>query len=90
MNGVECDANIYDGNRTISRNEPIEMSSLLAGPSNLPIMNGTLGKCSTISSRSSESNRVPKFAMNNVVFMQELGEGAFGKSPLIIFSNKKF
>lgn len=72
LTGIQCDKNIYDGRQ--SATQPMEMSSLLAGPGNTTPGTGTL---SSGSSRTS-NNRVPQFAVNNVVFIQELGEGAFG------------
>ena len=72
LTGIQCDKNIYDGRRSMT--QPMEMSSLLAGPGNTTPGTGTL---SSGSSRTS-NNRVPQFAVNNVVFIQELGEGAFG------------
>lgn len=53
----------------------MEMSSLLAGPGNTTPGTGTL---SSGSSRTS-NNRIPQFTTNNIVLLQELGEGAFGK-----------
>ncbi|KAG7200756.1 hypothetical protein KM043_001302 [Ampulex compressa] len=73
LTGIQCDKNIYDGRR--STTQPMEMSSLLAGPGNTTPGTGTL---SSGSSRTS-NNRVPQFSTNNVVLLQELGEGAFGK-----------
>ncbi|XP_043495673.1 tyrosine-protein kinase transmembrane receptor Ror isoform X1 [Polistes fuscatus] len=73
LTGIQCDKNIYDGRR--STTQPMEMSSLLAGPGNTTPGTGTL---SSGSSRTS-NNRVPQFTTNNVVLLQELGEGAFGK-----------
>ncbi|XP_076681455.1 tyrosine-protein kinase transmembrane receptor Ror isoform X2 [Andrena cerasifolii] len=73
LTGIQCDKNIYDGRR--STTQPMEMSSLLAGPGNTTPGTGTL---SSGSSRTS-TNRVPQFTTNNVVLLQELGEGAFGK-----------
>ncbi|XP_012287594.1 tyrosine-protein kinase transmembrane receptor Ror isoform X2 [Orussus abietinus] len=73
LTGMQCDKNIYDGRR--STTQPMEMSSLLAGPGNTTPGTGTL---SSGSSRTS-NNRVPQFTVNNVTFLQELGEGAFGK-----------
>ncbi|XP_015594291.1 tyrosine-protein kinase transmembrane receptor Ror isoform X2 [Cephus cinctus] len=73
LTGMQCDKNIYDGRR--STTQPMEMSSLLAGPGATTPGTGTL---SSGSSRTS-NNRVPQFTVNNVVFIQELGEGAFGK-----------
>ncbi|XP_012268350.2 tyrosine-protein kinase transmembrane receptor Ror isoform X2 [Athalia rosae] len=73
LTGVQCDKNIYDGRR--STTQPMEMSSLLAGPGNITPGAGTL---SSGSSRTS-NNRVPQFSIHNVAFLQELGEGAFGK-----------
>lgn len=72
LTGIQCDKNIYDGRR--STTQPMEMSSLLAGPGNTTPGTGTL---SSGSSRTS-NNRVPQFTTNNVVLLQELGEGAFG------------
>lgn len=74
LTGVQCDKNIYDGRRNTT--QPMEMSSLLAGPGNITPGAGTL---SSGSSRTS-NNRVPQFSINNVAFLQELGEGAFGKN----------
>ncbi|XP_031780568.1 tyrosine-protein kinase transmembrane receptor Ror isoform X2 [Nasonia vitripennis] len=73
LNGLQCDKNIYDGRRNTT--QPMEMSSLLAGPGNTTPGTGTL---SSGSSRTS-NNRVPQFTINNVMLLQELGEGAFGK-----------
>ncbi|XP_023244990.1 tyrosine-protein kinase transmembrane receptor Ror [Copidosoma floridanum] len=73
LTGLQSDKNIYDGRR--NNTQPMEMSSLLAGPGNTTPGTGTL---SSGSSRTS-NNRVPQFTMNNVVLLQELGEGAFGK-----------
>ncbi|RLU25724.1 hypothetical protein DMN91_001881 [Ooceraea biroi] len=73
LTGIQCDKNIYDGRR--STTQPMEMSSLLAGPGNTTPGTGTL---SSGSSRTS-NNRIPQFTTNNVVLLQELGEGAFGK-----------
>ncbi|XP_076249168.1 tyrosine-protein kinase transmembrane receptor Ror [Calliopsis andreniformis] len=73
LTGIQCDKNIYDGRRNTT--QPMEMSSLLAGPGNATPGTGTL---SSGSSRTS-TNRVPQFTTNNVVLLQELGEGAFGK-----------
>ncbi|XP_043267046.1 tyrosine-protein kinase transmembrane receptor Ror isoform X2 [Venturia canescens] len=73
ITGIQCDKNIYDGRQSVT--QPMEMSSLLAAPGNTTPGTGTL---SSGSSRTS-NNRVPQFAVNNVVFIQELGEGAFGK-----------
>ncbi|XP_076396754.1 tyrosine-protein kinase transmembrane receptor Ror isoform X2 [Megachile rotundata] len=73
LTGIQCDKNIYDGRR--STTQPMEMSSLLAGPGNTTPGTGTL---SSGSSRTS-NNRVPQFTTNNVMLLQELGEGAFGK-----------
>lgn len=72
LTSIQCDKNIYDGRR--STTQPMEMSSLLAGPGNTTPGTGTL---SSGSSRTS-NNRVPQFTTNNVVLLQELGEGAFG------------
>lgn len=74
LTGIQCDKNIYDGRR--STTQPMEMSSLLAGPGNTTPGTGTL---SSGSSRTS-NNRVPQFSTNNVVLLQELGEGAFGEN----------
>jgi len=73
LTGIQCDKNIYDGRR--STTQPMEMSSLLAGPGNTTPGTGTL---SSGSSRTS-NNRIPQFTTNNIVLLQELGEGAFGK-----------
>ncbi|XP_053985343.1 tyrosine-protein kinase transmembrane receptor Ror isoform X1 [Hylaeus volcanicus] len=73
LTGIQCDKNIYDGRRNTT--QPMEMSSLLTGPGNTTPGTGTL---SSGSSRTS-NNRVPQFTTNNVVLLQELGEGAFGK-----------
>nr|XP_012224322.1 PREDICTED: tyrosine-protein kinase transmembrane receptor Ror isoform X1 [Linepithema humile] len=73
LTGIQCDKNIYDGRR--STTQPMEMSSLLAGPGNTTPGTGTL---SSGSSRTSNT-RIPQFTTNNVVLLQELGEGAFGK-----------
>ncbi|XP_011495155.1 PREDICTED: tyrosine-protein kinase transmembrane receptor Ror isoform X2 [Ceratosolen solmsi marchali] len=73
LTGLQCDKNIYDGRRNTT--QPMEMSSLLAGPGNTTPGTGTL---SSGSSRTS-NNRVPQFTINNVMLLQELGEGAFGK-----------
>ena len=74
LTGLQCDKNIYDGRRN-NTTQPMEMSSLLAGPGNTTPGTGTL---SSGSSRTS-NNRVPQFTINNVMLLQELGEGAFGK-----------
>ncbi|KAL7299022.1 hypothetical protein TKK_0008118 [Trichogramma kaykai] len=74
LTGLQCDKNIYDGRRN-NATQPMEMSSLLAGPGNTTPGTGTL---SSGSSRTS-NNRVPQFSMNNVMLLEELGEGAFGK-----------
>ncbi|XP_066587299.1 tyrosine-protein kinase transmembrane receptor Ror [Prorops nasuta] len=71
--GTQCDKNIYDGGRNTA--QTIEMSSLLAGPGNVTPYTGTLNSGSSRTS----NNRVPQFSMNNIVLLQELGEGAFGK-----------
>ncbi|KAG5324300.1 ROR1 kinase, partial [Pseudoatta argentina] len=73
LTSIQCDKNIYDGRR--STTQPMEMSSLLAGPGNTTPGTGTL---SSGSSRTS-NNRIPQFTTNNIVLLQELGEGAFGK-----------
>lgn len=74
LTGLQSDKNIYDGRR--NNTQPMEMSSLLAaGPGNTTPGTNTL---SSGSSRAS-ANRVPQFTMNNVVLLQELGEGAFGE-----------
>ncbi|XP_046609095.1 tyrosine-protein kinase transmembrane receptor Ror isoform X1 [Neodiprion virginianus] len=73
LTGMQCDKNIYDGRRSTA--QPMEMNSLLAGPGNITPGAGTL---SSGSSRTS-NNRVPQFSIHNVAFLQELGEGAFGK-----------
>ncbi|XP_071625867.1 tyrosine-protein kinase transmembrane receptor Ror isoform X1 [Temnothorax longispinosus] len=73
LTSIQCDKNIYDGRR--STMQPMEMSSLLAGPGNTTPGTGTL---SSGSSRTS-NNRIPQFTTNNIVLLQELGEGAFGK-----------
>lgn len=77
LTGIQCDKNIYDGRR--STTQPMEMSSLLAGPGNTTPGTGTL---SSGSSRTS-NNRIPQFTTNNVVLLQELGEGAFGKDRTV-------
>lgn len=73
LTSIQCDKNIYDGRR--STTQPMEMSSLLAGPGNTTPGTGTL---SSGSSRTSNT-RIPQFTTNNIVLLQELGEGAFGK-----------
>lgn len=79
LTGIQCDKNIYDGRR--STTQPMEMSSLLAGPGNTTPGTGTL---SSGSSRTS-NNRIPQFTTNNVVLLQELGEGAFGKDKILVY-----
>ena len=76
LTGAHCDKNINDGQRNTTH--PMEMNSLLSGSGNTTQGTGTL---SSESSRSS-TNRVPQFSLNNVVFLQELGEGAFGNIKL--------
>ncbi|XP_034937678.1 tyrosine-protein kinase transmembrane receptor Ror isoform X2 [Chelonus insularis] len=82
ITGVQCDKNIYDGRRNTS--QPIEMSSLLAGASAGAVCNGATtpgtGTLSSVaSSRASATRGVPQYSLENVIFIQELGEGAFGK-----------
>lgn len=75
LTGIHCDKNIYDGRR--STTQPIEMSSLLTGGGVTTPGTGTLS--SIASSRTSTNRGVPLYTVENVGFLQELGEGAFGK-----------
>ncbi|XP_043466706.1 tyrosine-protein kinase transmembrane receptor Ror [Leptopilina heterotoma] len=68
LTNVHCDRNIYNQNTT----QIIEMNSLLPKRENTA---GTLGSKNVKTS----TNSVPQFSITNVVFLQELGEGAFGK-----------
>ena len=72
LKGVHCDKNIYDGGRNTA--QPMEMSLLLSGTVNTTPGTGTLSS----GSKRTTNNRIPHFSPSNVVFLQELGEGAFG------------
>lgn len=74
---VTCDQNIYDGRSNTS--QPIEMTSLLTSLGNLnDTKNSGIITMSSVESRVS-ANQIPQYSRDDVVFIKELGEGAFGK-----------
>ncbi|KAK0183194.1 hypothetical protein PV327_001259 [Microctonus hyperodae] len=79
ITGIHCDKNIYDGRRTLGSTQPIEMSSLLTNAGVGATTPGTGTLSSVASSRTSTNRGVPQYELENVIFHQELGEGAFGK-----------
>lgn len=64
-----ADKNIYGNSRHSS---PIEMTSLLA-------TNGISGLHQTTNARGNSILRIPQYTLQDVKFVEELGEGAFGK-----------
>lgn len=69
MNTQTADKNIY-GNHSPTSSTPMEMNRLL--PPNLPPQRSQHGN-------KGAANLVPQFTHKEVVFIEELGEGAFGK-----------
>lgn len=65
-----ADKNIYGNSRL---NSPIEMTSLLQNQigRNIPVAQPMTGRSTAL--------RVPQYTLQNVTFVEELGEGAFGK-----------
>lgn len=74
---VSCDQNIYDGRANTG--QPIEMASLLASLVN--VSDPTTPGAATLRPLEGRSSgkRVPQYSREDVIFLQELGEGAFGK-----------
>lgn len=72
LTNVQCDRNIYNGCQNTT--QTIEMNSLLPKRENTTSAVMLGGK-----SVKTSANLVPQFSISNVVFLQELGEGAFGK-----------
>lgn len=68
INLPNVDKNIYGNSRL---NSPIEMTSLLPNQSNIPGMQPSSGRNSAL--------RVTQYTLGDVKFVEELGEGAFGK-----------
>lgn len=62
------DKNIYGNSRL---NSPIEMTSLLPNQSNIPGVQQSSGRNTAL--------RVTQYTLGDVKFVEELGEGAFGK-----------
>lgn len=71
LTNVQCDRNIYNGCQNTT--QTIEMNSLLPKRENTTSAVMLGGK-----SVKTSANLVPQFSISNVVFLQELGEGAFG------------
>ncbi|XP_033220235.1 tyrosine-protein kinase transmembrane receptor Ror isoform X2 [Belonocnema kinseyi] len=68
-----CEKNIDDFQRNTTNS--MEMSLLLRGSGST--IKGTGALCS--GSNRSSTNRVPQYSLHHIEFVQELGEGAFGK-----------
>lgn len=69
MNTPNADKNIYGNSRL---NSPVEMASLLN-------TGGVGGVNSARNSTRGPQQRVPHYSLRDVRFVEELGEGAFGK-----------
>ncbi|EAT37666.1 AAEL010374-PA, partial [Aedes aegypti] len=70
INLPNADKNIYGNSR---HNSPIEMTSLITN------QNSTGAISQTSQSRNNGIARVPQYTLQDVRFVEELGEGAFGK-----------
>lgn len=70
MNIPNVDKNIYGNSRL---NSPVEMTSLL------PVLNSATGTTASGRNVRTPQQRVPQFQLRDVRFVEELGEGAFGK-----------
>lgn len=68
INLPNADKNIYGNSRL---NSPIEMTDLLPNHSNQPHL--------TRSTRGNGVLRIPQYSLSQIKFLEELGEGAFGK-----------
>ncbi|XP_037051223.1 tyrosine-protein kinase transmembrane receptor Ror [Bradysia coprophila] len=68
INLPNVDKNIYGNSRL---NSPIEMTSLLPNQSNIPGIQQSSGRNTAL--------RVTQYTLGDVKFVEELGEGAFGK-----------
>ncbi|XP_051164112.1 tyrosine-protein kinase transmembrane receptor Ror [Leptopilina boulardi] len=73
LTNLHCDRNIYNGCQNTT--QIVEMNSLLSERENITSCTGTLGSKNVKTC----ANSVPQFSITNVMFLQELGEGAFGK-----------